>query len=181
MGHLSQDQIEAAQEFVDATINALRNDKGVHAETALAATARMAGTFLFRSFGFELDGLKPGQAVLSEAANERGPRLVDILGSILSDQGVPLDQNKFTDPTPEGNEPQIEFLDTQRKLEPSFSAIRDHHGLTLEQAAESAAAATANLVQQCASVLDPNIAFGIAVYGFIEGSKTAPDPVVLTA
>jgi hypothetical protein len=181
MGQLNQDQIEAAQEFVDATINALRNDKGVHAETAISATARMAGTFLFRSFGFELDGLKPGQAVFSEAANERGPRLVDILGSILSSQGIALDQKKFTEPTPADNEPHLGFLDTQRKLEPSFSAIKDQRGLTLQQAAESAAAATAILIQQCASVLEPNIAFGIALHGFIEGSKTAPDPVALTA
>ena len=45
-------------------------------------------------------------------------------------------------------------------------------------AAEAGAVATAFIVHQCTSVLDPNVAFGIAVYGFIEGMKTAPHPAV---
>jgi hypothetical protein len=38
--------------------------------------------------------------------------------------------------------------------------------------------ATAFIVHQCSSVLDPNAAFGVAVHGFIEGTKTAPHPAV---
>jgi divalent metal cation (Fe/Co/Zn/Cd) transporter len=50
-------------------------------------------------------------------------------------------------------------------------------GLSLQDAADSAAAATALIIQQSLPVLDPNVAFGIAVYGFIEGSKTVPEAI----
>jgi hypothetical protein len=40
------------------------------------------------------------------------------------------------------------------------------------------AVATALLIKHCAKVLDPNVAFGIAVYGFVE---TAPEPVEISA
>ena len=59
-GALSQQQIEAAEEFARTTIETLKTERGIHAETAIAGTARMAGTFLFRSFNFSLKDAKPG-------------------------------------------------------------------------------------------------------------------------
>ena len=47
-----------------------------------------------------------------------------------------------------------------------------------EQAAYAVAAATSLLIQHCAKALAPNIGFSIAALGFVEGTKTAPDPVV---
>jgi hypothetical protein len=74
MSSLSQQQKAAAETFVRVVIDALKTDKGVHAETAVAAMARMAGTFLFRSFAFPPSDITPGQAVLSDMANDQGPR-----------------------------------------------------------------------------------------------------------
>ena len=79
MQSITQPQIDAAQEFANTVVAELRTDKGVHAETAVASVARMAGTFLFRSFGFQLPDVEPGGVVLSEQANEAGPRLIQIL------------------------------------------------------------------------------------------------------
>ena len=152
---------------------------GVHAETAIAGTARMAGTFLFRSFGFPLASIQPGQAVLSDAANEQGPKLIQALGSVLAHIGVALDRAKLGASKEPEHQPQLDFLATQKQLEPTFSRAMQALGLSYLQAAESAAIATAILIKQCVPVLDPNLAFGIAAYGFVEGSKTAPDPVVL--
>jgi hypothetical protein len=73
----------------------------------------------------------------------------------------------------------MDFLSTQKLLEPSFSRTQDALNLSYSEAAESAAMATALLVQKCIPVLDPHLAFGIAAYGFVEGTKTAPDPVIL--
>ena len=179
MASLRQEQIDAAQAFANATIGALQMDTGVHAETAIAATARMAGTFLFRSFGFPLKDVQPGQVVLSEQANEQGPQLIQVLGAVLEHIGVKLDHGKFGAESPEQNQPQQAFLETQRLLEPGYLDIRSKYGLSPHEAAVSAAVATALLIQQSASVLPPEVAFGLAVYGFVEGSKTAPDPVTL--
>jgi hypothetical protein len=177
MGALSQQQIQAAQQFVRITTETLKTERGVHAETAIAGAARMAGTFLFRSFNFSLEGAKPGQPVLSDQANEQGLRLIQILGSVLEHVGVELDKDKLgKTPVPE-NRPLLGFLETQKHLEPKYSTIKLRLGLSLQDAADSAAAATALIIQQSLPVLDPNVAFGIAVYGFIEGSKTVPEAI----
>ena len=179
MAKLKQKQIDAAQEFADATVHALKTDRGLHVETAIAATARMAGTFLFRSFGFSGEGMEPGQVVLSGLANEQGPELLQVLSGVLSHVGVSLNEEETGRiPKPE-HQPHQSFLETQKRLEPLYAAIRDRHGLSVKEAAESGAVAAALLIRQCSRVLDPNVAVGIAVHGIIEGTKTAPDPVAL--
>jgi hypothetical protein len=173
---ITQPQIDAAQAFSNAVIAELQTGRGVHAETAVAATARMAGTFLFRSFGFDPGAFAPGQAVLSEAANTAGPGLIRVLAGALAELGIPLDEQKLGAGQLDANRPSLDFLATQTRLEPRFAAIRAKHGLSLTEAADAAAIATAFLIHQCARVLDPSAAFGVAVYGFIEGTKTAPGP-----
>ncbi|MBN1364009.1 MAG: hypothetical protein JW976_04300 [Syntrophaceae bacterium] len=48
--NLSKQQIDAAQGFAIATIEALKMPEEVHPGMVVAATARMAGTYLFRFF-----------------------------------------------------------------------------------------------------------------------------------
>ncbi len=176
MGSFTKEQVEAANRFVDATIGALQDAKGVHAETAVAAAARMAGTFLLRSFGLPLDGIEPGQVVLSDKANEEGPHLVGILAGVLANVGVALDRGKLAHEPGEDSRPLLGFLETQRKLDPRYAAIRESLGLSLKEAAESAAAAAALLIGRTTEVMDPHTGFHIAAYGFVEGAKTAPGP-----
>jgi hypothetical protein len=175
MGSLTPQQIEAAQEFARTTLEMLKTERGLHAETSIAGTARMAGTFLFRSFKFPLKDIKAGQPVLSDQANEHGPRLIGILAAVLENAGVKLDNQKPQ--VSSNNQPLLGFLETQKRLEPKYSTIQRRLGLSLQESADSAAVATALLIQQSAQVLDLNIAFSIAVYGFIEGSKTVPEPM----
>ena len=176
MSEFSSAQVEAAHEFVRVTLNTLETEQGVHTETAVAGIARMAGTFLFRSFNFPLKDPIPGQPVLSDEANEKGPQLVNILGGVLEGRGITPDMQKLGRPHPD-NEPLMGFLETQSTLEPAFNEIRENLGLSLEEGAYSAAVGTGFLIQHCAQVLDPNTAFDIAVYGFIEGAKTVPAPI----
>jgi hypothetical protein len=178
MQSITQPQIDAAREFANTVVSELKTDKGVHAETAVASVARMAGTFLFRSFGFQLADVEPGGAVLSEEANDAGPRLIQVLAAALAEIGVALDQQKLGASGLEANRPKLGFLETQQRFEPLFSGIRARHGLSLGEAAEAGALATAFMIHQCSGVLDPNTAFGVAVYGFIEGAKTVPRPIV---
>ncbi|KXK00426.1 MAG: hypothetical protein UZ17_ACD001002182 [Acidobacteria bacterium OLB17] len=164
----------AADEFVAATIDALRNEKGVHIETAIAATARMAGTFLFRSFGFQLADAEPGSAVLSDRANEKGPMLIDIVGQKLTAANLVPGPGTLEMEPGEEHRPHLSFLESQQKLEPSYDAIRRRWGLSLEDGAKAAAEAVGSLIVQGSQVLDPGIAFNIAAFGFVEGSKTLP-------
>ena len=176
MAALSEAQIGAAEQFADATLDQFETAEGIRPETAVVAAARMAGSFLLRSFGFELGHLAPGTVVLSDEANEHGRRLLEILGGALVHGGVALDREKLAQgPDPE-RQPHLDFLASQTALEEAFEAVRARKKLSLREAAEAAAAATAFLSQQCAEVLDPNLAFALAVEGFIEGAKTVPGP-----
>lgn len=179
MASLTDNQIQAAQAFANATIAALKTERGVHAETAVAGAARMAGTFLFRSFGLAAEGLEPGQVVLSEQANEAGPQLIQILGGVLSHIGVSLTQDKLGAAVSEEHQSSLSFLESQQLLEPHFRSIQTQLNLSHQEAAEASAVAAAFLIQQSAKILDPHASFGIAIYGFIEGAKTAPNPIVL--
>jgi hypothetical protein len=177
MTTLSKQQTDAAQEFATATIAALKLPQGVHPGTVIAATARMAGTYLFRSFGLKLSGVKPGQPVLSNEANEQWPLLVQIAGDALSKMGVKIDNSQAEKTVDSKYKPMLEFLDTQKKLESLYEPIKDRCCMSAREAAYSIAVATALLIRHCAKFLDPSMAFSIAVYGFVEGSKTAPVPV----
>ena len=178
-GTISKQQIEAAEEFAETATQLLGTENGFHPPTLVAATARMAGTFLFRSFGFQLEGASPGQPVLSEAANEHGPRLVQTAWAVLAHLGISLDEDGASESSDPDDQPARDFLATQKELEPAFLDIKDRHGLSQQEAADAAAIASAILIHQNLNSLDPNVGFGIAVYGFIEGTKTVPDPVTL--
>jgi len=163
--------VSAAKEFYSVIVQRLKNADGVHAETAITAAARMAGTFLLRSFNLPIQALTPGAAVLSDAANEKGPMLIETLGRTLDAMGIAINPN--------ANEvgdaqPKISVLQTQELLEDALIAVQKKYALNQEEAARGCALATAILVRDCAGVLDVNVAFGLAAYGFVEGSKTVP-------
>ena len=174
MASLNQVQLQAAGEFGTAAMQAFDRGGTFPAETVIGGTARMAGSFLFRSLGLPLAGVQPGAVVLSEQANQQGPRLIQILGAVLQQIGVELDSSKLSAAQGTARGLKEPFLETQKVLEARFAAIRDRHDLDDGEAADSVAVATAMLIKNCSNSLDPHVGFGLAVYGFIEGAKTAP-------
>ena len=174
MASLTQAQLQAASEFGTAAVRAFDEGGSFPAGTVVGSVARMAGSFLFRSLGPPLSGIQPGAVVLSEQADQQGPRLVQILGGVLQNIGVQLDSTQLSAGQRSARGLQAPFLATQKMLEARFVAIRDEHGLSDAETAESLAVATAVLIKNCSSSLDPHLGFGLAVYSLIEGSKTAP-------
>lgn len=172
---------EAAREFANATLAALRIPGGVHPPTVVAACARMAGTYAFRSFDLPLEGVTPGQAVLSEPADKEGTMLMRVVANLLATLKVQIADAPPASNADPKSKPARDFLATQRLIEPLFAPIRAQHALTDRESAQAAAAATAMLIHAVVKHLDPNAGFGIAVYGIVEGTKTAPDPVRLAA
>lgn len=86
------DEVGVGREFRSLILAKLTDERGVHAETAVSAAARMAGTFLLRSLDLPITKLEPGAPVLSDAANERGPELVEILALALREMKMAIDQ-----------------------------------------------------------------------------------------
>lgn len=136
----------------------------------------MGGTILFRTFGLPTANMAVGSPVFSDIANERGPVLVEVLKAGLSGLGIEIDENASgTGPT-EHHAPLITFIETLEKLEKKIGEITVANGLYGEAAARSCALAAALLISLTKQVLDPNIGFGLAVYGLVEGTKTVPIP-----
>jgi hypothetical protein len=173
---LSQAQLQAAAGFGTEAMRAFDQGGSFPAETVITAVARMAGSFLLRSLGLSLAAIEPGAVVLSQNANQHGPRLIHILSGVLEGMGVKLDSSRLQAAQSALRGPAEPFLKTQKLLEEAFVDIRDRYRLSDAQAADAAAAATAVLIKNCAQLLDPHVGFGLAVYGFIEGTKTAPAP-----
>lgn len=168
----------AAQAFRGEILARLNDERGVHAETAVATAARMAGMFMFRSFNLDLGKppIAPGTAVLSDQANEAGPGMLQLLAGVAGGLGLKIDTGRLGAPTPKDNEPQLTTLATEEKFEPAFEALRRAHGLNDVEAAQACAIAAVLLVRDTQQVLDINIGFGLALFGVVEGSKSAPVP-----
>lgn len=178
----TQAQIDASQVMANAVLAGLTNERGVHAETAVSCAARLAGTFMFRSFNFPIaPNVKPGNVVLSTEANEHGPQLIQTLGAALARASITIDSSKASAPIPDEHQPHLSLAQTQAVMEPAMRSIAEKYGLSAQQAAHACAIATAAIIQKASGALDPTLAFGIAVYGFIEGSKTMPAPLAGTA
>jgi hypothetical protein len=112
-------------------------------------------------------------------ANEHAPGLIQIAADTLLRTGVKIAETPPDTPSGSTSKPALEFLDAQRKLEPAYAPIKAKFGFSDQQAAQAVAAGTALLIRHCAKFLDPNIAFGIAASGFIEGAKTVAEPATL--
>ncbi|MDE2291310.1 MAG: hypothetical protein KGL53_04440 [Elusimicrobia bacterium] len=176
---ISQAQNKAVGEYVDLVASKVgAGGRAVHPETAIASAARIAGSFSLRSFGLQIDSLQPGSVVLSEESNEKGPRFVAILATVLSKLGVTLDEAVITaEDAPRGAPPRQTTLETLILLQKDALGVASRNQLSLEEAALSATLATAFIVKECARDIQAEVAFNVAVRGFIEGSKTAPPPV----
>lgn len=180
MTTFDETHVNVAKEFANATIAALACEGSIHPGTVIAAAARMAGTYLFRSFRLDLRGVRPGQVVLSASADEQFPVLIRIAAMIVGTFGITLDDKQASTPIDPNHEPRLSFLETQLKLEPIYRAITDQSGMSDYEGGRAAAVAAAILIAHCSKVLDPNMGFRILSISIVEGTKTAPDPVRLT-
>ncbi len=177
MNSIAKKHLDAASAMAEVLATRLGENRAVHAETAIACAARMAGTMLFRSFGLDTSTMTPGSVVLSEQANEKGPALVSIVIMMMQQYGLQPNKEKLADVANRGEPPRLTVLQTQELLDADLKRVCDEHHLDQEDGACACALATAWLVKECAPNVGLEVGFNIAAYGFIEGTKTVPRPV----
>lgn len=172
---ITEQQNRAAGDFVDLIAGRLGAGRAIHPETAIATSARLSGSLLLRSFGFDLDSQEPGAVLLSNEANEQGPALVNLLAAFLAAGKVELDQTKL-DGTAEhrGAEPNLSTEQSLALLQEDALQIAERHSLSLRQASEAAALATGFIVKECVASIGGETGFNVAAFGFVEGSKSVP-------
>jgi hypothetical protein len=73
---------------------------------------------------------------------------------------------------------QLTFKESCDRLAPFFLKYCELAPMTFEDGAMAAAIATGILVHDCSTVLSPNKGSAIAIFGFVEGTKTAPFPLM---
>ena len=169
---INEQQHKAADEIVELIVTELGKNRAVHPPTAIISCARIAGSFLFRSFNFSLKDAAPGNPVLSEQANEKGPDLINIMGWMLHSLGIDIDGNKVNESSMA--ESDLKFLDSLNLLQNKAAQIMNQNKLDFEQMAYCCAMATAFIVKECQHDLSVESGFNTAIYGFIEGTKTFP-------
>lgn len=167
--------IEAADLLKGALQKAVANEQGLHAETLVASSARMAGTMLFLSFDLPDSGLEPGDPVMNAAADKDGPALLQTMFSTLKKLG----QNDLDDRNLGGRRDTTELshlglAETQQRLMPWYEKVRELLGLNYRETAMAGAIATAALINDCSSVLDVHAGCAIALHGVVESVKTVP-------
>jgi hypothetical protein len=173
--HISEIQHKTAGEFVDLIASKLGSDRAVHPETAIACAARLAGSLLYRSFTLNVHGLRPGDVCLSHEAYEEGPGLVNSLLALLQHFEFPFKPAQLdgTSP-PRGGAPHLSVLESLALLQEDAMRIVRTSGMGTKEAAGTCAMATAFIVKECARDIGADVAFNIAAFGFVEGSKTVP-------
>jgi hypothetical protein len=168
---------ECGKELAIATVPAFTSSEGVHIPTMIAACARMAGTYLFRSLPINVGAAAPGEAVLSVEATEASPLLLRTCAGILKSLGTTIAREPSEPLGGEKNRPQKTFLETQAILDSLYAPAKAKFSLSDRQMAQAAAVATGVLVHHFAKYVEPNRGFGIAAVAFAEGSQTVPAPL----
>jgi hypothetical protein len=158
----------------------LGSDRAAHPETAIACAARLAGSLLFRSFTLNVHGLRPGDVCLSHEANEEGAGLVNTLLALLQhfEVSFKLAQLDGTSP-PRGGAPRLSVLESLALLQEDAMRIVRGSGMGTKEAAWACAMATAFIVKESARDIGADVAFNVAAFGFVEGSKTVPPALTI--
>ncbi|MBK7573624.1 MAG: hypothetical protein IPI10_19260 [Bacteroidetes bacterium] len=169
---ITKNQNQAVNDIVEMVVAVVGNgSRELDTTEAISSTARLAGSFLFRSFERNISDLKPGTVVLSEEANTKGPQLVNITHAILNNYGIRIDNAKMSGANQLKSA--ISFVDAIAKVQIPALEIMKKNALSYEQMAQSAAIATAFIIQQ-SKHMQPEQGFGTAIYYYIEGTKTFP-------
>ena len=171
-----QSHASAAHFFKESSTKLLTVDGRVHAETLIASVARMAGSLMYRSFGFDKT-IAPGTPVFSDQANTHGPRLVNVTFATLRRLGCTVDEKNLDPEYLSTKFSLLTFKESLDRLAPTFLKYCEVTPMKAQDAAMEAAIAAGFLVYRCRELLAVDKGAAIAAYGFVEGTKTAPFPL----
>jgi hypothetical protein len=163
---------KATGDIVDLIAEKIGKHREVHPATAISTCARLSGSMLFRSFTLSVPNAEPGNVVLSEEANEKGPILINILGVAIENSGNKIDKDKLAIAQKEDSN--IAFIKSLELTQNQTIEIMKKYEMSYEDISYSCAMATGFIITQCQNKISTESGFNTAVYGFIEGTKTMP-------
>ena len=162
-----------ALEFEQLIVDHLKDDRGVHIETAITAAGSVAGYLLLRETGIDLTALKPGSVVLVDQVNETGPRMVGFMAEVCVREGVDP-AGGWTEKISQAHQPLFPAIDLARDLHPGLARLADRYGVAVELRPRIAAAAAIKLVRMGSQALDTGLGKAIALWAMLSAAKTVP-------
>lgn len=176
---LQANRVEAATEVMGIFDRHFTTSNGVHAGTVLSTAAWLAGTSLYRSFGYPQEH-EPGMVILSEIANQEFPKLLNLFQFYIFQSGLPLQADQFILQIPDEHKPLKTILEIQEAHQDEYNAIMKRHGLDyLDGARAGMIVCSMVFSYHCLQRkdIDPRLGAGIISMGIVAGSKTAPFPL----
>lgn len=169
-----QKTAECAKAIAIAATKAMSVNGKVNLPSMIAGCARLSGSYMIGTLGLNLAQIPEGQAVLHASAEAATSTLISFCASILGSLGSKVPVNPPADLGELRANIQMDYVKTQSLLRAAIAPLQAQFELTSAQMAKAAAGATAILVHQFAKYMEAGSGFGIAVYGFTEGVRTAP-------
>ncbi len=170
---LSDNQYKAAELFVGIVFEHLGKHRNIaYHETAIAATARLAGSMLLRFFQTNLADYKVGSILLSNEAGEWSVYLIHTLGSVLDNFGIY--PNGLKPSAAFENENILPYIETMNIFQTEAMCILKSENIDLWHGAGTMVAAVGLIINKCRDDIDINAAFDIAAYAFVEAMRTVP-------
>jgi hypothetical protein len=176
---LQKNRADAATEVMGIFDRHFRTPEGIHAGTVLAAGAWLAGTSLYRSFGYPQTA-EPGTVMLSEKANQAFPKLLDLFTYYMFQGGTQIKPEQFILQTPDAFQPRKTILQIQEAHQDEYNTIMKRHKLDYLDGARAGVIVCAMLFNyHCVKRkdLDPRLGAGIISMGIVTGAKTVPMPL----
>ena len=179
---LQKNRVDAATEVMEIFDRNFQTPQGPHAGTALSAAGWLAGTSLYRSFGYE-ENHEPGTVILgmsSEKANQESQKLLNSFTYYLLQSGIPMRLDQFILQVPEAHEPLQTILQVQASHQDEYNAIMKRHGLDYLEGARAGMIVCSMAVSYLClrrKAIDPRIGAGIVGTSIIRAAKTAPVPL----
>ena len=176
---LQKNRAEAATEVLRIFDRHFRTPQGTHPGTVLSAAAWLAGTSLYRSFGYAQHP-EPGTVMLSEKANQGFPRLLELFTYYMVQSGTQIKPEQFVLQIPEAFKPQKTILQIQEAHQDEYNTImKNHHLDYLDGARAGIIVCSMVFNYHCVKRqdLEPRLGAGMIAMGIVTGVKTAPIPL----
>ena len=170
MDHLNLKLVAETADPLNRTLRKLIvPDQGMHAETVVVSSARLAGVMLLRHQLSEASESDIDTALATGSVEQRAPLLFQILFATLRQLGYgDIDENLPDGGPGSTSASRLSLGETLEILEPWYYKTAARSQLSLLEVAASSAMCTALLIHDCREALDVSTGCAIATHGFVE-------------
>lgn len=162
-------------------IETLHNERGVHAETAIATSATLVGECVLRAHIANLTDLPPRSTIINEDVNrslfegEQKFTVSDVFINALFSQGLSVSTESWAENIPDQHRLIMDPLEVLARIRPKIEDFfASAEIFEMLERAYVAASVTAFIVAQTRKVLDPAIGKTLALDAILRGAKTTP-------